>query len=486
LARPVDLDNAQTEWNKSAMDNRGVVDSIFTFGAPIGESTFNFLREKIREWFSGPRNARAPMVLGNDAKFHRLSLTPAEMDFLESRRFGREEICGVFGVPLQLVAASEALTYNSFAQALRILYELTVLPVLDDMANSLTLFFQARGMLRDDERLGPDTSDVAALRKSHDEKATTAKTYYDMGIPVAQINDRLDLGFKEYDGWDQPWNGKLKALADRAQSLAATSHAGQDAGTRARFWRLIPFEQRSVADEQKRRDNLAEGRVKKAFDSLMAAQQKRVMAAVEEGHDISAAVLADHDEWLAAMNREAGAVALLMAGTVIVGERGRRPGMERRDAHDDAISSAIDAYLTTEAMMLRDLSHMEQTTIGAITSILTDALTEGRTTAEIQQSIQDIGVFGPERSLMLSRTLAGTAASVGQMAGAEVGGATRKTWQDSGFEVRTQHQARHNETVGIAERFSEQFSGSPGPRFPLDPEIVPADRCNCRCAMTFE
>ena len=90
-AKAVDLDNEQQNWNKSAMQNRGVFDGVFTFKDYLDGTQFDMIREKIKEKWSGADNARTPGVLGADAKYQRMSVTPAELDFINSRKMNRDD-----------------------------------------------------------------------------------------------------------------------------------------------------------------------------------------------------------------------------------------------------------------------------------------------------------------------------------------------------------------------------------------------------------
>jgi HK97 family phage portal protein len=54
---------------------------------------------------AGVANAHRPAVLFGGAKWTQLSVTPENAQFLETRRLMREEICGLFGVPLQRIQA---------------------------------------------------------------------------------------------------------------------------------------------------------------------------------------------------------------------------------------------------------------------------------------------------------------------------------------------------------------------------------------------
>lgn len=134
----------------------------------------------------------------------------------------------------------------------------------------------------------------------------------------------------------------------------------------------------------------------------------------------------------------------------------------------------------------KDLDYIYGHTDTVLANALQDMVVEGKTVQDVKQALKDAGIFDPARALTCARTLAGTATSVGQIRGANAAGATHKTWRDSGFNVRDQHIARNGETVEIGKRFSPKFGESFGPMFPGDPASAPADRINCRCAMSFE
>lgn len=65
-------------------------------------------RDVLDSWnasHSGVDNAHAPAVMFGGATWTQMSVTPENAQFLETRRFMREEICGWFGVPLQRIQA---------------------------------------------------------------------------------------------------------------------------------------------------------------------------------------------------------------------------------------------------------------------------------------------------------------------------------------------------------------------------------------------
>lgn len=63
------------------------------------------VKEAWEDSHAGVHNAHRPAVLFGGAKWNAMSVSPENAQFLDTRRFTREEICGIFGVPLQRVQA---------------------------------------------------------------------------------------------------------------------------------------------------------------------------------------------------------------------------------------------------------------------------------------------------------------------------------------------------------------------------------------------
>lgn len=473
-ARAVDVDNAQQEWNASTMQNRGVPDGIFSFKQPIDGTQAQSLTERIKERWSGAKNARKPLVLGSDAHYQRLSLSPAEMDFLESRKMNREEIFIIFGVPPQLGGSQDASTYNNFATANRIFWETTVLPLLDKIRDALQLALQDE--LAPGLTIGPDLSNVRALQESEDERAKVAELYSKMGVPFAQINERYELGFEEWDGWDKPRPVTTQAVVDTDAAKKKDE---------ARSLKLLATERRSLADEVAARDAYAERAWTPAIAELLEQQRADVFAAIDAGGDVTEAAKRHRKEWRALLTKGYLDVALMSGAAILDAPRTAGTAMERREEYPAELIEAVESWLETQGIILNELSLIEAATVRSILDQVTYGIEHEMTTAEIQQAIQDVGAFSPERALRIARTEAATAMSAGQLAAGKMVGAEKKVWVTAINEVRAIHKARDMEKVGIEERFSLQ-SGPVAPRFPGDPDIAADDRIACRCSMIFE
>jgi HK97 family phage portal protein len=472
-ARGVDLDNQQQDWNLATMQNRGVVDGVFAFKKDIDNKQAESIMERIREKF-GVKRAREPLVVGSEATYTKLGLTAVELDFLNSRKFNREEILGIFGVPPQLVGSEAASTYNNFSNAMRVLWEGAVLPLLDTLTSQFNHTFSEE--LEEGLVISYDRTAIPALQTSEEEKSQTAKNYWELGVPVATLNDKLELGLQEFEGWDEPWTGKSQG------TTVPTDDSEGDEEERSTGWKLVPVEERSAKDEADRRNQITDGPLQKMYADLLSQQQADVMEAIERGEDGADAVRNTRETWLKATTNAVVDIAFDFAGTVAVDERGRPPSFERRN--DPELEDLLDSIMQEEAWILEEVSLIEANTTQTIIDQARNAAENGLTTAEFQQALLDTGIFDDARALRISRTVGGTASSMGQWAGAKTAGATEKVWSTSIVEVRDIHTAREGERVPIDNRFSVQ-AGSVGPRFPLDPQIDVSDRVNCRCFLQF-
>jgi len=61
------------------------------------------VEQLLQDKFVGAMNAGRPMLLDNGLKWNPLTITPEDAQLLQSRKFGGEEICRIFGVPPAMV-----------------------------------------------------------------------------------------------------------------------------------------------------------------------------------------------------------------------------------------------------------------------------------------------------------------------------------------------------------------------------------------------
>ena len=86
------------------------------------------LRDSWNEAFGGTRNAGKVAILEEGLKFTPISISPADSQLLETRKFTVEEICRIFRVPPHLVQDLTKTSYNSAEQMSQEFVYYTLLP----------------------------------------------------------------------------------------------------------------------------------------------------------------------------------------------------------------------------------------------------------------------------------------------------------------------------------------------------------------------
>lgn len=199
-AKSVDTDVEAVNWNKVALQNRAITDGVFTFETPLTKEQWEEAREMVREQHQGADNAHTPWILGAGAKFQPMSLTPQEMDFIESRRFTRSEICSIFQVPPPIVGIYDDATLANIETARKIFWLDTIIPYLEDIKSCFNLALTPE--FGKDIELSYDVSNVEAIQVNLADKLNNARVLWGMGVPFNDINQRLELGFDEIEGGD--------------------------------------------------------------------------------------------------------------------------------------------------------------------------------------------------------------------------------------------------------------------------------------------
>lgn len=197
LKKALDCDDKATEWNKSSMENRGVTDGAFVFDEILDGDEFDEAVASIKDKYANTSKGREPWLLHGGVKWVNMSRTPVEMDYLDSRKYTREEIAGVFGVPLLLLGVLEKSSYNNLDTSKKLLWQDTIIPMLDEFFEILN--FELRKSFGEDWRITYDISNVSVLQEDRSRKVDDAIKLKSLGLSIDTINRMLELGLTEDD-----------------------------------------------------------------------------------------------------------------------------------------------------------------------------------------------------------------------------------------------------------------------------------------------
>ncbi|WP_127506253.1 phage portal protein [Paenibacillus humicus] len=79
----------------------------------LSEAAYNRLRDDLEARGSGLANSWRPLLLEEGSKFSRIPMSFNDAQFIENRKFTRDEICGLFRVPPHMIANLERSTNNN-------------------------------------------------------------------------------------------------------------------------------------------------------------------------------------------------------------------------------------------------------------------------------------------------------------------------------------------------------------------------------------
>lgn len=158
---------AERAANKT-FDNGARPSGILSAERDLTPAQMSDAEKLVSEKYAGAVNAGRPMILNNGLSWQQLSLSPEDAQMLETRRFGVEEICRVFGVPPHMIGHTEnstswgtgleqqTLGFQKFTLRRRLkrieqaLQKQLMTPA--DRAQGITIEFNLEGLLRGDSQ----------------------------------------------------------------------------------------------------------------------------------------------------------------------------------------------------------------------------------------------------------------------------------------------------------------------------------------------
>ena len=173
-ARSLDTHNAASAWNKAMLDNAARPSGALVFSGGDGTLSaqqFERLKTELEQNFQSAANAGRPMVLEGGLDWKEMGFSPKDMDFINSKNNAAREIALAFGIPPMLLGIPGDNTFSNYAEANRVFWRQSVVPILRRVIEALVGFVGPR--FEEGLRLDLDLDQVEAL--SHDRDALWAR-----------------------------------------------------------------------------------------------------------------------------------------------------------------------------------------------------------------------------------------------------------------------------------------------------------------------
>jgi HK97 family phage portal protein len=230
----VDRDSAQNRYDAAFFTRGGVPPLAMVYEPPNVTATESlFLNQEqvaqvmkpFEDRHGGADRAHRPALIHGGFKLQELGASRQDLLSLEGKRWSRQQVAMVYGVPVRLLNEIEntGLSREDLNSALYALYLMTVLPLMDLWSRGLQQYLI--------EPYNPklegafDSDEVEALLDDYGKKLDHAKTLVGMNYPPNMVNDRLDLGMDRLEWGD---DALVSPLLTTAQSIIDSANAEPD------------------------------------------------------------------------------------------------------------------------------------------------------------------------------------------------------------------------------------------------------------------
>ncbi len=202
VANGISTDLAIEQHNRALLENNAEPGGIFMAEEAMEPDEEEKFRNDWNERHQGPRNRRRIEIL-TGIKFVPTAFGPEDMQFQEQRRWNREEVLAVMGVPKSVVSVTEGLNFSIQRSQDFNFWDKRLLPMIRIFEDTVdqTVFFKET-----DNVLGAfDLSAVEALREGTSAKIEQAKELASppLRVPPDLAYKLVGLAVPEYEGSDK-------------------------------------------------------------------------------------------------------------------------------------------------------------------------------------------------------------------------------------------------------------------------------------------
>jgi HK97 family phage portal protein len=162
----IDMHNAASAWNKSLLDNAARPSGALVYtnkdtADRLSDEQFDRLKAELSDTYSGALAAGRPLLLEGGLDWKPMSLTPADMDYINGKHAAAREIALAFGVPPQILGVPGDNTYANYKEANSAFWRQTVVPLVERAARAISAWLSPKfpgAILRPDLDLVPAMS----------------------------------------------------------------------------------------------------------------------------------------------------------------------------------------------------------------------------------------------------------------------------------------------------------------------------------------
>lgn len=109
----------------------------FSTTGELSDTSYERLKKDLNENYAGMQNSGKPLLLEGGLKFERISIPNNDAQFLETRKYQKEEIASIFRVPMHMINSLENATFSNIEHQSLEFVQFTILPWIKRIEQSM-------------------------------------------------------------------------------------------------------------------------------------------------------------------------------------------------------------------------------------------------------------------------------------------------------------------------------------------------------------
>lgn len=482
LANEIDVDFRSMLYNKKFFDNDATPSMALMTDKNLNPEQRTRLEESYDKKHRGAQNAHRPTILEGGLKLESFGPTHKDMDFVEQKKFTREEILGTYRTPKALFNITESLNYATFTGQMKTFWIYCLVPILWKFEDALTRHL----IMPFDPNLyfAFNLKSVPAFQEDFNSKVDTGIKLFNMGFTGNEINQKLELGFEEQEWRDYWWIQFGMAPAGEETEQNEQQESDPQAGKAVmpqQAHTVAPSVDKSTFFEQKllkrfiSGQSALEARFESKIKRFFFEQRKRLLERltptnVEQGEKLL--------NWTEENDLLKKVVRPILEKCVQEGiQIGKELLPDKKSISADLFNSDVASYI---ALRVEKITGINLTTQSRIQAQVEEGIKAGEAINAIADRVRDVFNMAASRAKLVARTETAGGVNGGSLLYYDSIGVEQKAWITANDEhVRESHRlCQAQGPVDMSDKFENGLE-YPGDQFNGDAGEV----CNCRCAL---
>jgi len=127
------------QFGLNFFDKGANASGAFATDGELSDESYARLKKDLNENYVGMQNSGKPLLLEGGLKFERISIPNNDAQFLETRKYQKEEIASIFRVPMHMINSLENATFSNIEHQSLEFVQFTILPWIKRIEQAMNM-----------------------------------------------------------------------------------------------------------------------------------------------------------------------------------------------------------------------------------------------------------------------------------------------------------------------------------------------------------